>query len=133
VSKPHTLCCCLSELRVNGCGPLQEIGLDDDAHQGGVEKFAEVIADPEYTAPAYIHKRAPKKKKKDDPVARGRRHREEQSRFGVPGQNRHTQLRWNVREQLRENAVGLFSPTLLPDAAVPTHLPCRLPTAAQVF
>ena len=80
--------------------------LEDESILGGPAKFDEVIRDPEYAPTAYIHKRVPKKKRKDDPVTRGQRYREEQQRYAIPGQNRHTQLRWNVREQMRENAVS---------------------------
>eukprot|EP00035_Acanthoeca_spectabilis_P017743 m.374828 g.374828 ORF g.374828 m.374828 type:complete len:248 (+) comp16692_c0_seq15:53-796(+) len=85
-----------------------EFDLEDEP-RGGLQKFTECMTDPEYTAPAYIHKRAPKKKRKDDPVERGRRYREEQQRYNIPGQTRHTQLRRSVREQLRENVDPPFT------------------------
>jgi hypothetical protein len=85
----------------------QEFGIGDDVPLGGIQAFEEVLADPDYVPTAFIHKRAPRKSAKADPVRRGQQQREEQKRFHLPGENKHTQLRWDVRAKLRENVVSL--------------------------
>ena len=68
--------------------------------------FEEVLADPNYVPTAYIRERVPRNSAKTDPVRRGEQQRQEQKRYTIPGQNKHTQLRWDVREKLRENVVS---------------------------
>mmetsp|Transcript_33350 Transcript_33350/g.87469 ORF Transcript_33350/g.87469 Transcript_33350/m.87469 type:complete len:248 (-) Transcript_33350:1189-1932(-) len=83
--------------------PTEDHDLEDNT-VGGNNIFDEVLADPKYVAPAFIPKRAPKKKRNEDVVSRGRRYREEQRRFHIPGQNRHSKLRHRVHKDVREVA-----------------------------